>query len=247
MNIKYLHSLQQQKFRDENNVFIAEGIKTVSDIISLGYTPKELYYTDGNKQLSSKITSCGEHIPQSVMSRISGLKTPQQVFAVFKKFNYPPLDLSETNDKHILFLDNISDPGNLGTIIRTADWFGRNTIVCSQNTVDMYNPKVVQATMGAIANIRIYYVDTEEFLYSARTNGMNIYGTFMEGEDIRTAKFTEQSVIIIGNEANGISETAKKHITHRITIPDGNKKGIHSRVSESLNAAVSAAIVLFSC
>ena len=245
MNIKYLHSLKLPKFRDANNVFIAEGIKTVSDIMSLGYFPEEMYYCEGNKQLSSDIISHGVQISSSIMSRISTLKTPQQVLAVFNKFHSNPVASvfhSKIDKEHIIFLDNISDPGNLGTIIRSADWFGCDTIVCSQNTVDMYNPKAIQASMGAIANVHIYYEDTEKFLRTAKDNSFSIIGTFMEGTNVNDFTFPEKSIIIIGNEANGITQAAKPLIDTCINIASCNPK---HKVSESLNAAISAAIILF--
>lgn len=247
MNIKYLHSLQQKKFRDADNVFIAEGIKTVSDILSMNVVPVALLYCYGNKQLPQIIIDNGEEVPYKTIERISGFKTPQQVFAVFKKFEQQQIDFkdfSNFNGGNILFLDNVSDPGNLGTIIRSADWFGIENIVCSNHTVDMYNPKVIQSTMGAIANVNILYVDTLQFLQSAQKIGLPIVGTFMEGDDIKSFDAPKQAIYIIGNEANGISEEVKEYVSMKLSIPSISTP-THTKVSESLNAAVTASILCF--
>ena len=246
INIKYLRSLQQKKFRDEDNVFVAEGIKTVSDIISLGNTPVVLLYDKGNDALPQIITKNGIEVPYSTIERVSGLKTPQQVFAVFRKFITPDTDqlFLHTSPIKILFLDGISDPGNFGTIVRTADWFGFDTIVCSHNTVDMYNPKVIQATMGAVANVKIHYVDPVHFLTTAKKHGYSVVGTFMDGENIQNFNFPQKSIIVIGNEGNGISHHVKTLTDKHITILPGNST-FHHKKSESLNAAIANAIVLF--
>jgi RNA methyltransferase, TrmH family len=257
-NLKQLKSLHLQKNRLLYGMFLAEGIKTVSDIMSLGYMPEVLLYTEDNN-IPNIIKKHGECVPQSAIDRISTLKTPPPVLAVFKKF-YDEYQYSQeksgiqSNDKHdvtelinsisgdyILFLDDISDPGNLGTIIRTADWFGFKNIICSNNTVEMYNPKVVQATMGAIANVNIYYVDARNFLHYCNKSGFPVLGTFMEGNDLSTFKQTPPAVIIIGNEANGISKDLYQYLTDKISIPSYDHNGKH--ISESLNAAISCGII----
>ncbi|MDL2242606.1 RNA methyltransferase [Bacteroidales bacterium OttesenSCG-928-K03] len=225
-------------------MFIAEGIKTVADIMSLGNIPEVLYYVD-DINIPSEIKKRGEIVAYSTLERISCLKTPPPVFAVFKNFKSSnAIDeklLSEMTKDHILFLDNISDPGNFGTIIRTADWFGFKNIVCSENTVEMYNPKVVQSTMGAIANTNIYYVNSDEFLNLARSKNIKIYGTFMDGKNIHKENLEEKSIFIIGNEAKGISKEVESLISDRISIPDNNP----SKISESLNAAVACSILCY--
>lgn len=213
----------------------------------MNVVPVALLYCQGNKQLPQNIIDCGEEVPYKTIERISGFKTPQQVFAVFKKFEQQHIDFenfSNFGGENILFLDNVSDPGNFGTIIRSADWFGIQNIVCSSHTVDMYNPKVIQSTMGAIANVNIIYTDTEQFLYSAKKIGLPIVGTFMEGVDIKSFEAPKQSIYIIGNEANGISQETQKYVSLKLSIPPISTP-THIKVSESLNAAVTASILCF--
>lgn len=243
-SIKFLKSLHLPKNRTLYNMFVAEGIKTVSDIISQGYHPVELLYCD-DPQVPDPIKRSGEQVPYSTLERVSCMKTPPSVFAVFKKFGDEFAHVSDEmllmmSKDHILFLDNISDPGNFGTIIRTADWFGFHNIVCSNNTVEMYNPKVVQATMGALANVNIVYVNTPDFLDICKNNCMPICGTYMNGSNINTMTFAEKSVFVIGNEANGISSDVSEYITEKISI-----SSYGSKVSESLNAAIAGAIVMY--
>ncbi|MDR2084022.1 MAG: RNA methyltransferase [Bacteroidales bacterium] len=245
LGIKQIKSLQQRKNRIAYGMFIAEGIKTVSDIMDLGSKPEILYYIDG-PNIPLKIKEQGEPVDQSLIERISCLKTPPPVFAVFKNFkeNNTKIDqriFSEMIKDHIIFLDNISDPGNFGTIIRTADWFGFKNIVCSEDTVEMYNPKVVQSTMGSIANVNIYYVKSKDFLSLAKSCNTKIYGTFLNGKNIREDRFDENSVFIIGNEANGISKEVEDFVSDRIFIPDNNP----SKISESLNAGVAFSILCY--
>lgn len=152
----------------------------------------------------------------------------------------PPLSHNQVTFP-VLVLDHISDPGNLGTIIRTADWFGLKTIVCSENTVDLYNPKVVQATMGSLARVNVFYSDLHEFLKSIEEKTI-VYGTFMQGKDISKVQFTEKSIIIIGNESSGISESIINYIDKKVFIPPYSK----TKSPESLNAAIACAITCFS-
>ena len=246
LSIKQIKSLQQRKNRIALGMFIAEGIKTVSDIMSLGHQPEVLYYVDG-ANIPPTIKKHGEAVAQSMLERVSCLKTPPPVFAVFKNFKEDNTLIDENLfssmiDEHIIFLDNISDPGNFGTIIRTADWFGFRNIVCSENTVEMYNPKVVQSTMGAIANVNIYYVNSEEFLAMAKSKNIKIYGTYVNGSNIKDENFDEKAIFIIGNEANGISREVEPFITNKIAIPS---KPNTFKISESLNAAVACSILCY--
>ncbi len=232
--IKFVKSLQQKKFRDESGCFVAEGDKLINEL-------REAF------ELELLITP--ETASTKEIEQMSGMRTPQGSIAVFKKAQpiIPPhggtfrsLERSgkRTGRGLVLLLDGIQDPGNLGTIIRTADWFGIHDIICSPNTADCYNPKVVQATMGALARVQIHYTDLPEWM-SQQPKDTPIYGTLLDGEDIYHTNLTPHGVIIMGNEGNGISEEVKAHINRKITIPsyaDGHV--------ESLNVAIATAITL---
>ena len=250
--VKLVRSLQQKKFRDETGLFVAEGEKCVSELskaFELVYRIESTEYrpaTPDRTQTDILLAS------QTEIEQMSGLKTPQGVIGVFKKRTQTDILFA---DDLILALDGIQDPGNLGTIIRTADWFGVKTIICSKDTADCYNPKVVQATMGSLARVSIHYVDLPKWLeeYRAQTVSLTehrpIYGTLLEGknmyevleEQIKNEKLKiKNSIIIMGNEGNGISEAVRKYITHPILIPPYNNE----EAPESLNVAIATAIVL---
>ena len=222
--IKLIRSLQQKKYRDETGLFVAEGEKCVEELrkaFELVYLYRE-----------------GENASRIEIEQMSGLKTPQGVIAVFKK----PITNHQspiTNGELVLALDGIQDPGNLGTIIRTSDWFGVYDIYCSLDTADCYNPKVVQATMGALAHICIHYVDLPQWLASVQCP---IYGTLLEGENMYTKPLAKKGVIVMGNEGKGISPAVRKLITQSILIPSYKKEA--SEVIESLNVSIATAIVL---
>lgn len=219
--IKFIRSLAIKKFRDEEGVFVAEGHKTV-DELSQQFEVVEKYE--------------GEEA-----SKVSLLDTPQDVVAVLKKQTYhlPDINFSSTL---ILALDSIQNPGNLGTIVRLADWFGIEDIICSKDCADIYNPKTVQATMGSMARVRVHYTDLAEWLHSLPQN-IPVYGTFLEGEDIQKAELTKNGVIIMGNEGHGISTEIQKFVTHRIFIPPYPQG---RDTAESLNVAMATGITLFS-
>ena len=222
--IKLIRSLQQKKYRDETGLFVAEGEKCVEELRK-AFELVHLYRE-------------GENATRTEIEQISGLKTPQGVIAVFKK----PITNHQspiTNGELVLALDGIQDPGNLGTIIRTSDWFGIYDIYCSLDTADCYNPKVVQATMGALAHVRIHYVDLSQWLESVQCP---IYGTLLEGENMYTKPLAKEGVIVMGNEGNGISPAVRKLITQSILIPSYKKEA--SEVIESLNVSIATAIVL---
>lgn len=226
--IKLIKSLQQKKYRDETHLFVAEGEKCVEELRK-GFELVHLYRE-------------GENATRTEIEQMSGLKTPQGVIAVFKKSDYS--DYSENSDL-LLVLDGIQDPGNLGTIIRTCDWFGVHTIVCSQDTADCYNPKVVQATMGALARVHVHYVDLPTWLVQQQCP---IFGTLLDGKDMyevlnqpSAISHQQSAIIIMGNEGNGISPEVRKRITHPILIPSYPK---NAETSESLNVAIATAIVL---
>lgn len=233
--LKYIQSLGQKKSRDEEGLFIAEGPKIVKELletdnadVSEVFALKE--WIDENEKFLSKTEVI--EITEAELERISQLATPNKVLAIVKKFN---VDEIKTIGKITIVLDTIQDPGNLGSIIRTADWFGVEQMVCSNDCADMYNPKVVQSTMGSIARVKVLYADLEKWL--AAQKDIPIYATVLDGQDITTMKKLYEGIIIIGNESKGISDELLKLANIKITIP---KKG----KAESLNAAVAAGVVL---
>ena len=225
--VKLVKSLQLKKFRDELGLFVAEGRKCV-DELSKSFELVHRYEE-------------GINASRTEIEQMSGLRTPQGVIAVFQK--KPIEDLRLQIEDLVLALDGIQDPGNLGTIIRTCDWFGVHDIYCSQDTADCYNPKVVQATMGALARVRIHYVDMPSMLSAFRSqhSDMPIIGTLLEGRDMYEAPLPERGIIVMGNEGNGISQEVRKLITHPIRIPSYPK---NAETSESLNVSIATAIVL---
>ncbi len=270
--VKLIKSLQQKKYRDELGLFVAEGEKCVSELAK-AFELVYLIVEDGLivPTVLQRIGLTGEagHLTASAIeiSQMSGLRTPQGVIGVFKK----PITNHQspiTDSGLVLALDGIQDPGNLGTIIRTCDWFGVHDIVCSQDTADCYNPKVVQATMGALARVRVHYVNLPAWLQSQITNHQSqikIYGTLLDGKDMyevlqsagrpdseavlqhsgltaeRSFSANGPAVIIMGNEGNGISPEVRKFVTHPIRIPSYPKD---AETSESLNVSIATAIVL---
>lgn len=237
--IKFIQSLSRKKEREESGFFIAEGEKLITELIKADYIIDTIISTDYNNPLSHKTKNDSILVSESEMKKISLLKNPSPVLAIIKQplnFNLP----SELPPGLILSLDTIQDPGNLGTIIRLASWFGINTIVCSENCVDCYNPKVVQATMGAIAHVRLYYTNLLYFLTMALKENRTIYGTFLEGENIYKSNLENNAVIVMGNEGNGISPEVERLIKQKINIPAFSNNGI---TIESLNVSIAAAIV----
>ncbi|MBQ3999224.1 MAG: RNA methyltransferase [Paludibacteraceae bacterium] len=233
--VKMVRSLQQKKYRDELGLFVAEGEKCVSEL-SKAFELVHLYRE-------------GENASRTEIEQMSVLKTPQGVIAVFEK--KPIEDLRLKVEDLVVALDGIQDPGNLGTIIRTCDWFGVHDILCSQDTADCYNPKVVQATMGALARVHLHYVNLPQKLSEIRNQNLDlkIYGTLLEGrnmyEVLKERPLTDNrsplTVIIMGNEGNGISQEVRQLITHPILIPSYPPE---AETSESLNVSIATAIVL---
>lgn len=223
---KVIRSLGVKKNRKALGQFVAEGEKTVSTFLAAGHTPDAIYGVIPHKSLPCTLIE-----PQE-MERISHLKNPSNILAVFPT----PESKKCPNNGRILVLDNVSDPGNLGTIIRLCHWFGIQHIVCSPNSVDCYNPKVVQATMGSLAMVNCHYLALTTFL---QTTSLPIYGTFLSGASIYQIDLPKDAVIVFGNEAHGISSGVEKVITHKITIPRRGTDG-----PESLNIATAAAIVM---
>lgn len=228
-----------KKFRTREGVFVAEGPKVVEDLMEV-MRPKRLIAT--NEWINNKQTDGIEIdiVTEEELARLSFLQHPQQVLAVF-----PILSNNQSEDytkelkgKLTLALDSVQDPGNLGTIIRIADWFGIETIICSHETADVYNPKVVQATMGSIARVKVIYTDLQKTLKHL-SESLPIYGTFLNGDNIYKSNLSNDGVIVMGNEGRGISKEVAKVITNRILIPnypEGRK------CADSLNVAIATAV-----
>lgn len=236
--IKLVKSLQLKKHRDETGLFVAEGEKCVEELRK-GFELVHLFI-NGEADKREAI-----HVSQTQLEQMSGLRTPQGVIGVFKKSEHSDYSEYSENSDLLLVLDGIQDPGNLGTIIRTCDWFGVRTIFCSPDTADCYNPKVVQATMGALARVQIHYVDLPSFL---KDTNLPIFGTLLDGRDMYEElkregvnELKSEAIIIMGNEGNGISQAVRPFITHPLRIPSYPKD---AETSESLNVAIATAIVL---
>lgn len=235
--IKQVKALHLKKFRDQEQLFIAEGVKIVSEIIK--YNPEiiselfvnESYYQANKINFPNSIKI--SLINEEELSRISGLSTPNQMLAVCCYFEStkPTIDLTK---QFSLYLDDIRDPGNLGTILRIADWFGITEIFASPQSTDVYNSKTIQSAMGAFLRVRVHYNNLDQIIQSG---GFPVYGAVLNGENIYTQKLGS-GLIIIGNEANGISEVNLTKITHPITIP-----AAASNSTESLNAAMATSII----
>ncbi len=229
--IKLITSLQQKKYRFSCQMFFAEGIKGIQELLESNFELVHLYTTQNDFDevpFDKKVI-----INENELKKITALATPNTCLAVFKI----PSEIKTTESGLILALDSVRDPGNLGTILRLCDWFGINQIVCSKETVDIYNPKVVQATMGSLARVKVNYTDLEAFIKQTQ---LPIFGTFMDGDNIYKANLPLEGIIIMGNEANGISTEIEKLTKNRLSIPRFGKL----QKTESLNVATATAIVL---
>lgn len=230
--VKYIQSLGHKKNRDADNVFIAEGVKIVRELLQADFNTKKIYalkdWIDQNPGVKN-VTEVNE----DELKKISNFETPNKVFAIAEKRT--PGKEPGLKNKISLVLDGIQDPGNLGTIVRTADWFGVENIVASADTADIYNPKVVQATMGSFARVQIFYTNLEAFLSS---NNIAVYGAMLDGEDISAIKKVNECLLLIGNEGKGIRKDIQPFVQKKILIPQIGK-------AESLNAAVATGIILF--
>lgn len=229
--IKLITGLQQKKYRKEHQLFIVEGVKGIEELLNSNYELEHLFVTH---ELFLNVPNHKRSLISEVeLKKISALTTANDCLALFKI----PADVKINDEGLMVALDDIRDPGNLGTIIRLCDWFGIKQIICSEQTVDVYNPKVVQATMGSISRVNVAYLNLEEYLdKSSKT----IFGTFMEGDDIYKNELAQDGIIVLGNEANGISKPIENRVTRKITIPRFGDL----QQTESLNVATATAIVL---
>ncbi len=243
--IKFVSSLQLKKFRRQHSLFTAEGSKVVIELLASSIKLHSLYalpaWKEQNSQLTQRFQGNFFEVNQKELERMSGFKTASQVLGVFEvpsdEHKEPP-----TLDGPWLALDGIQDPGNLGTILRTADWFGIHYIICSENTAEAFSPKVVQSTMGSIARVKITYQDLEKFLkliYPARP----VYAAMMKGIPLQKVGFENNAILVLGSEGRGISSRLMPFITHPVTIPAHASDGPGILRPESLNASVAAAIL----
>ena len=260
--IKFIRQLEQKKFRHREGLFVAEGTKVVGDLLKAGYIPHSLYATPDwlaeNVPLLSRRgqgwSDQATEVTTDELTRLSFQQHPQQVLALFPIPNILPLSrgsqrgsdqaLAQTTPNPSysggelsLALDGVQDPGNLGTIIRIADWFGISNIICSEDTVDAWNPKVVQATMGSIARVNIIYSNLPQWLDSLPSD-FPVYGTLLDGENIYTQELTPYGLIVMGNEGNGISDAVRQRVNRRLLIPDFH----NGDTADSLNVAIATAI-----
>jgi len=239
---KLITALHQKKFRQEHGLFVIEGVKIISEFISRTDLVQEIFMTE-NILFSDDVmlTIKKKNIEVSIVDektivRLSALITPQNCIAIIKT-NENKIDNLKLDEEKIIVLDDIQDPGNLGTIIRTSDWFGIKSIVCSNNSVDCYNSKVVQASMGSICNTDVYYTDISSLLERAKNQKVTIYGTLLDGENINEVEFALTGILLLGNESKGISKINLPFITNPITIKKSN-----TTFAESLNIAIAASI-----
>ena len=232
---KFIRQLEQKKYRKREGLFVAEGTKVVGDLLKR-YTPEAIYST---LQWQAPDGISPQIVTDEELQRISFQQHPQQVLALFpipsQAGDYPQTLLNEQT--LTLALDGVQDPGNLGTIIRIADWFGVNTLICSEDTADAWNPKVVQATMGSLARVNIIYTSLTTLLDYLPEN-FPVYGTFLNGKDIYTEQLTSGGLIIMGNEGNGISEEVRQRVNHHLLIPNFHQ----GETADSLNVAIATAI-----
>ena len=230
--IKFIKSLTKKKFRMKEGLFIIEGKKGILELLDSQLKLHTLYTTEDIFDAPGDLTF---FVSEAELKKISNLNTPQTALAVF----HIPKETTPEAKGFQVALDEIQDPGNLGTIIRMCDWFGIEQLICSRGTVDCYNPKVVQATMGSISRVQIHYVGLPEYLAAAGKE-VAVYGAFLEGEEVYAQPLSSEGILVMGNEANGISPEVEKFITQKLVIPQFGS----SHKTESLNVATATAIFL---
>lgn len=243
--IKQVRSLEQRKYRRAEGIFVAEGHKLVGELLAAGHCPVYVCHTSQWNEvpkgtaLPTSLTCPTDVVSDEELRKVSLLQHPQQVLALFP---FPQWRLPAPQQcavELVLALDGVQDPGNMGTICRIADWFGIEHIICSPDTVDIFNPKAVQATMGAISRVHVHYTDLQKFLREASLANVPIYGTFLDGQNIYGRDLAPHGIIVMGNEGKGISEDIARAVTDRLFIPN---YPAGRTTTESLNVAVATAI-----
>jgi TrmH family RNA methyltransferase len=245
--LKLLRSLQHKKFRDQHRLFLVEGEKMVRELMDHNqeqrFRVREIYATpqwiDRNLKKEQSPEFEVVEATEAEIKKVSQLVSPQPVLALVSMPD-SPFEIEELLRTPVLAFESIRDPGNLGTIIRTADWFGMDHIVCTPDSTDVFNPKVVQSTMGAIARVKVHYYDLNALLENLAMKGKAVYGTYLDGENIYEMPLEPAPLILFGNESHGLSKRLESHIGHRISIPSFSVKG---KGSESLNVASSVAVI----
>lgn len=241
--IKLIRSLEHKKFREKENLFLIEGEKLIEELMQSGLNIQNIFATeawiDKNTQALNKFKNKVECLTNGEIERISLLKSPPAVVGL-AEIPSSVLRKDDLTNKLSLVLDSVQDPGNLGTIIRIADWFGIENIICSEDSVDVYNPKVVQSTMGAIFRVKTHYMPLEELFALNKDLQLPVYGTLLDGDNIYGKDLSQSGLIVMGNESKGINPVYQQFITDKLFIPfypEGQKR------SESLNVGIATAIV----
>lgn len=234
--IQFVRSLSDKRTRDSEQLFVAEGVKLIDEIRQSKAKIRQIYTTRQDIK-GSNVTL----VERRDMERISMLKTPSDCLAIVEQPRHK-LSNEALTSSLMLALDGVQNPGNMGTIVRLADWFGVENILCSKECADIYNPKVVQATMGALLRVRVHYVDNlAKILSEAASSGMPIYGTLLDGNNIYSEKLSNRGIIVMGNEGQGVTEECRKTLTHKLFIPP---YPADRPTSESLNVAMATGIIL---
>lgn len=239
--IKLIRSLELKKNRSVNGLFVAEGKKLILDLFQSEIVVSEVFCT---KNMAKEILSPNSKIKIEIvekedLSRISFLKTTPEIIALCE-IPKSVINWNELKDDLTLVLDEIQDPGNMGTIVRLADWFGIRNIICSESCADLYNPKVVQSTMGAFARVKVHYVALPGFLKQANLLHIPVYGAYLEGENLYKSELSASGLVVMGNEGNGISNNISGYISRKINIPSFPPDGV---TSESLNVAIATSVI----
>ena len=229
--LKLITSLSQKKYRQKHNLFIAEGVKVLNELLNSTFEIETLFCTDDFEATISEEKVV--RISETELKKVSTLKSPNKALGIFKI----PKEKTVQNSGLTIALDAINDPGNLGTIIRLCDWFGITQLVCSKDTVDCYNQKVVQASMGSLTRVSIHYTDLENYITKSN---LDTFIADMDGENVYKTKLPKEGILIMGNEANGVSEEIKSLLQHKISIPRFGE----TQETESLNVATATAILL---
>ena len=233
--IKQIASLRQQKFRKESGLFVVEGRKMVEELLCSDFETMGVYASEAFLADYPSFAKA-ETVSEIQMEQMSGLDTPPGILAVVK---IPQQGEIKTTSKLVLALDGIANPGNMGTLIRTAEWFGIRDVVCSTDCVELWNPKTVQATMGSLFRMKVWKTNLADFLHQAQSEGRTVYGALLEGENLFQMKAKPEGILVIGSESHGIRADVLPCITHPITIPR-----VGGSSTESLNAAVAGAILM---